>query len=227
MLFSPSGSLILVIAVSPNALTPILRRVPGNEILFIFLQSEKVLSPIPVIPDATVTVFIVADLYEKSSVTLTSPFFPVSAGFHWSTTGKQLCFHRSPSQQALQCSAHLLPMLPVHIQPHNQSVHVQPQKIHRTLSGSLPLITVLRFFFPNIKAPSLRIDRISTIFSHVATKGPTYIRSSCSSFRICWLIQPHTYLLYIPESSQEVLLQYLQFLPSLPDQMVSALRDSP
>ena len=62
------------IAVSPNALTPILRRVPGNEILFIFLQSEKVLSPIPVIPDATVTVFIIADLYEKSSVTLTSPF---------------------------------------------------------------------------------------------------------------------------------------------------------
>ena len=74
MLFSPSGSLILVIAVFPNALTPILRRVPGNEILFIFLQPEKVLSPIPVIPDATVTVFIVADLYEKSSVTLTSPF---------------------------------------------------------------------------------------------------------------------------------------------------------
>ena len=74
MLFSPSGSLILVIAVSPNALTPILRRVPGNEILFIFLQPEKVLSPIPVIPDATVTVFIIADLYEKSSVTLTSPF---------------------------------------------------------------------------------------------------------------------------------------------------------
>ena len=75
-----------------------------------------------------------------------TPLFPVSAGFHWSTTGKQLCFRRSPSQQALQCSARLLPMLPVHIQPHNRSVHVQPQKIHRTLSGSLPLITVLRFF---------------------------------------------------------------------------------
>mgnify|MGYP003359558113 CR=1 FL=1 len=43
-------------------------------ILFIFLQPEKVLSPISVIPDATVTVFIIADLYEKSSVTLTSPF---------------------------------------------------------------------------------------------------------------------------------------------------------
>ena len=40
----------------------------------LFLQPEKVLSPIPVIPDATVTVFIIADLYEKLSVTLTSPF---------------------------------------------------------------------------------------------------------------------------------------------------------
>ena len=65
---------MLVIEVSPNARTPILRKVPGNEILFRFLQFEKVLSPIPVIPDATVTVFIVSDLYEKSSVTLTSPF---------------------------------------------------------------------------------------------------------------------------------------------------------
>ena len=71
---------------------------------------------------------------------------PYAAVLAWSTTGKQLCFRRSPSQQALQCSARLLPMLPVHIQPHNRSVHVQPQKIHRTLSGSLPLITVLRFF---------------------------------------------------------------------------------